>query len=120
MIRFPAAAPFLKLPVEIDAVRLAADHAAVPPSAWQDSHWEVHGGTKFILLRGGTAGTEQDFTTDHPVDAPLLEQLPYLAWLISPDGPFGGARYAFLFSMPAQGVALPHVDSAPVWKDLLR
>ncbi|HEV2446011.1 MAG TPA: aspartyl/asparaginyl beta-hydroxylase domain-containing protein, partial [Candidatus Sulfopaludibacter sp.] len=50
----------------------------------------------------------------------ILAQLPYLAWLIDRAGPFGGATYAFLFRMKPTGVARPHIDEAPAWREPLR
>lgn len=116
----PAKRSFLRLPASVDTGRLLEDFKSLSPSAWSAARWEVHASTRFVLLRGGVSGQPEDFTTDEPVDGPLLAKLPYLHWLLSPEGPFGKVRYAFLFSLRAGGTTLPHVDKAPVWKDLYR
>jgi hypothetical protein len=111
---------FLRLPVEIDAARLLADYHAIPVLSWATSHWETHCSSDMLLLRGGDSGTAEDFVTADTSDHEILAEAPYLAWLIDRDGPFGGAVYAFLFRMKPMGVARPHTDDDPAWKDPLR
>lgn len=117
---FPPKRSFLKLPVEIDLDGLLADFATLQPSAWTAAPWAVHSATNHVLLRGGTTGGQRDFAADNPVDGPLLAQLPHFAALLSPEGPFGEVRYAFLFALKAGGSALPHTDKEPVWRELFR
>ena len=111
---------FLKLPVDIDAARLLADYESIPALAWATSHWETHCSSDMLLLRGGDSGTAEDFVTADTHDHEILARTPYLAWLIDKDGPFGGAVYAFLFRMKPTGVARPHTDDDPAWKEPLR
>jgi hypothetical protein len=111
---------FLRLPVEIDAARLLADYGSIPALAWATSHWETHCSSDMLLLRGGDSGTAEDFVTADTRDHEILAEAPYLAWLIDKDGPFGGAVYAFLFRMKPTGVARPHTDDDPAWKQPLR
>ena len=111
---------FLRLPVEIDAARLLAEYHAIPALSWATSHWETHCSSDMLLLRGGDSGTAEDFVTTDTSDHGILAQSPYLAGLIDKGGPFGGAIYAFLFRMKPMGVARPHTDDDPAWKDPLR
>lgn len=111
---------FLKLPVEIDRDALLADYAAIPREAWNTSHWNIHCSADMLLLRGGKQGTEADFTTRDVADAPILADLPYLAWLLGEDGPFGLPTYAFIFRMKPMGVTRPHHDNDPAWYDPMR
>ncbi|MGH7782072.1 MAG: aspartyl/asparaginyl beta-hydroxylase domain-containing protein [Candidatus Binataceae bacterium] len=111
---------FLKLPVNVDVNALVAEYRSIPVLTWAPSHWDVHCSTNFLLLRGGQDGTEDDFTTHSVVDSRVLATLPYISWLLDDTGPFGRATYAFLFRMKPMGVARPHIDKAPEWKDPFR
>lgn len=111
---------FLKLPVPIDVVALLRDYRSIPASAWEVSHWDIHASTAMVLLRGGKKGTDDDFVTAQVSDAPILATLPYLAHLVSDDGPFGQPTYAFIFRMKPMGVSRPHTDDNPAWKDPFR
>ncbi|MFZ5472157.1 MAG: aspartyl/asparaginyl beta-hydroxylase domain-containing protein [Myxococcota bacterium] len=111
---------FLKLPVDIDSEALLADYRTIPPEAWWVSHWRVHCSASMLLLRGGKRGTEEDFTTSAVANADILAQLSYIQWLVSDDGPFGQPTYAFIFRMKPMGVARPHTDDKPAWRDPFR
>ena len=119
-MEFPKKRSFLKLPVSVDVDRILSDMGSLSSSDWSKSHWSVHSKTRFVLLRGGQTGTEEDFTTDNPVDSSILARMPYVAGLLSPEGPFGEVRYAYIFAMNAQSMTLPHIDDAAVWYDLFR
>lgn len=107
---------FLQLDVVIPVDLLRDEVATLPASAWRPTWWaNVHGSVAIVLLRGGSLGTPDDFTTDSVADQPVLAQLPGLARLIGPEGPFGGCTYAFLFRMAPHGVAHAHEDGHPVW-----
>ncbi len=106
---------FLKLPAEVDVPALLADYRAIPADAWKVSHWEIHCSSAMVLLRGGSRGTEEDFTTREVSDTPILRTLPYLSRLLGPEGPFGQATYAFIFRMKPMGVSQPHVDDDVAW-----
>lgn len=112
---------FLKLPVTLDVGALRADLARIPSRAWQPSYWPYpHGSVDVILLRGGATDTEVDFYLSQVADRPLLQELPYIAGLVGPEGPFGGAHFAFLFRMRAAGVARLHRDAQPIWAHMYR
>lgn len=112
---FPPKRSFLRLPVSIDPVALLADYQAIPRDAWASTHWDIHCSSNMVLLRGGTAGTPDDFTTDATADHEVLRDLPCLSALIGDGSPFGSVRYAFILRMKPLGVSRPHVDSDPAW-----
>jgi Aspartyl/Asparaginyl beta-hydroxylase len=72
-----------------------------------------------LLLRGGRDGTTDDFIGES-IDAEILAGLPYIAWLLDDAGPFGRARYAFVFRMKPTGVARPHIDGESAWIETVR
>jgi hypothetical protein len=111
---------FLKLPVSVDVERLLDDYRSIPAVCWTTSHWHVHCSSDMLLLRGGQAGTKDDFVATVVSDAAILANLPYIAWLLDEAGPFGRATYAFLFRMKPTGVSSPHIDRNPAWKEPLR
>jgi len=112
---------FVRLPFTADVARLRAEIAVLDAAAWRRTHWPYpHGTVELALLRGGMTDTAADFYCDEVEDRPILSTLPYLAELVGPTGPFGGARYAFLFRMSPLGVAKLHQDAHPIWVDLHR
>jgi hypothetical protein len=111
---------FLRLPINIDVTRLLADFDSIPHHAWSSSHWDIHGSTDMLLLRGGSDGTPDDFTTSEVVDHAILTDLPYIRWIVGDDGPLGGTTYAFLFRMKPMGVSRLHIDSDDAWEDPYR
>jgi hypothetical protein len=111
---------FLRFPVTIDAARLVNEYNSIPADAWGVSHWDVHCSIDVLLLRGGTKGHADDFITDDIQNNPLLGRLPYIASLISNDGPFGGAVYAFIFRTKPNGITRLHCDDNAAWEQTLR
>lgn len=112
---------FLRFDVGIDLGRLTAELDSIPGSAWASSYWgDVHCSVGTLLLRGGNSGTQFDFACEEVFDHPLLADLPYMAGLIGDEGPFGRAKYAFIFRMLPHGVSLVHKDRAPVWREHFR
>ena len=125
----PAAAPmrsncvkrsFLKLPISIDADRLLKEFDRIAVDAWGVSHWDVHCSIDVLLLRGGTKGKAEDFTTMDVANNPILEQLPYISFLLAPEGPFGGAIYAFIFRTKPNGMTRVHRDDNEAWRRTVR
>lgn len=112
---------FLKLPIAIDLVRLRTDFGVIKKSDWQSSYWEeTHGCVKTLLLRGGCSGNSSDYTATATSDHKLLKRMGYFRQLLSPQGPFGGATYAFIFKMKPFGVSTRHFDGAEVWHSNFR
>src|SRR5215831_978270 len=69
---------FLKLPVTVDVPRLVEEYRSIPADAWSSTHWGAHFSSNMLLLRGGSSGTPEDFTTRQVADQPCLKQLPYI------------------------------------------
>jgi hypothetical protein len=111
---------FLKLPVPIDVDRLLAEYGKIPETAWGESYWDVHCSIDVILLRGGARGDADDYVTSEVSNGPLLDDLPYLASLLGPDGPFGGTVYAFVFRMAPGGITHVHEDDHESWRRPVR
>lgn len=111
---------FLKLPVPVDVDTMVQEYQQVPESAWGQSYWDVHCSIDALLLRGGGKGEPDDYTTADVSNSPLLEDMPYLASLLAPEGPFGGAHYAFVFRMEANGITRVHEDDHESWKAPVR
>jgi len=101
---------FLRLPVEVDTDLLRAEYGSIPEDAWGVSYWDVHCSIDVLLLRGGTGGEEADFAADEVHDAPVVADMPHIRGLLAPDGPLGGARYAFLFRTKPGGITRVHDD----------
>lgn len=117
---FPPKRSFLRLPVPIDVERLLLDYHTIPRQAWSSTHWDTHCSSNMVLLRGGTEGTQDDFTSASTEEHEVLRGLPYLGELLGHEGPFGEVKYAFILRMKPLGVARPHVDSNPAWFDPFR
>jgi cephalosporin hydroxylase len=100
--------------------RLLAEYRSIPDGAWRTSYWEVHCSVGTLLLRGGKSGDRSAFACTDVHDSPVLSDLPAIRELLSTDGPFGEARYAYIFRMAADGIALEHVDETDVWRDMFR
>jgi hypothetical protein len=111
---------FLKLPVAIDTARLLQEFGQIPEAAWGVSHWDVHCSIDVLLLRGGSKGKAEDFLTKDVANSPLLNELPYISSLLAPEGPFGGAVYAFMFRTKPKGITRVHDDGHEVWKKTVR
>lgn len=111
---------FMQLPVAIDVGLLLKDYASIPDSAWGVSHWDVHCSIDVLLLRGGDKGEAADFFTQDIKNNPILEQLPYIASLLDPQGPFGGAVYAFIFKTKPNGITRAHRDRKEEWHRAVR
>lgn len=112
---------FLRFDCDIDVTTLVTEFESIDASIWESSYWgTVHCSIGMLLLRGGDRGDELDFFSEQVSDKAVLNQLPYMQYLISAEGPFGEAKYAFLFKMRANGVTLKHQDSMREWFDMYR
>jgi hypothetical protein len=112
---------FLRFATPINLPRLIDEYHSIPEDIWQASYWgNIHCSVGMLLLRGGQSGTEKDFFSDSVFDNSVLEQLPYIKSLIDPDGPFGGAEYAFIFRMEPSGLTQAHRDMIEKWEDMFR
>ena len=111
---------FLKFPLEIDTQRLLEEYQSIPEHLWGGSHWDVHCSIDMLLLRGGSTGTDEDFTTTDVSNAPILEKMPYISSLLAEEGPFGGAIYAFIFRTKPNGITRVHIDDHASWVKTVR
>jgi Aspartyl/Asparaginyl beta-hydroxylase len=106
----------LRLPVPVDAGRLRAEVAALPPGLWGTTSGRVgvHRAADAVFLRGHAPAAG-----DLPVeDRPPLELLPCARALI--EQAFGAQPLRCLLArLPAGATIAPHVDRAPYfWKTL--
>lgn len=112
---------FLKFDFRINTKKLEKEFQSIPSDSWESSYWgNVHCSVGMLLLRGGQDGTENDFYSDQVYDQSILHQLPYIEQLISEEGPFGKAIYAFIFRLKPNGVTLLHQDLIKKWEDMYR
>jgi kumamolisin len=111
---------FLRLPVPVDVDRLRAEYDSIPDTAWGVSFWDVHCSIDVLLLRGGDRGVEDDFGTTDIHNSPILDDLPYASSLLAPNGPLGGARYAFLFRTKPNGITRVHDDQHDFYQRAMR
>ena len=112
---------FLRFDCGVDMSQLISEFHSIESQTWESSYWgSVHCSIGMLLLRGGDRGTEYDFFSDQVFDKAILSQLPYINYLISEDGPFGRAEYAFIFKLKPNGVTLKHQDSMERWFDMYR
>jgi hypothetical protein len=112
----------VRLPLKIDAARLAAEVAALPTSAW-----EVRGGKSRYPQQGVHVAAETVFVRglapaegNLPIeDRPPLDELPYTRQLIERDIGSRPQR-CMLARLPPGASVLPHVDRAPYFSKTLR
>jgi hypothetical protein len=107
----------VRLPVAIDAARLAAEVDALPASVWgsRGGRVGVHQAAEAVFLRGHAPAEG-----DKPIeDRPVLAQLPYARRLI--EGEIGlRPQRCLLARLPAGASVAPHVDRAPYFFKTLR
>jgi hypothetical protein len=112
---------FLRFDCDIDTDKLLQEFKSIDSDAWESTYWgSVHCSIGMLLLRGGNRGNEFDFFSDEVFDKPILKGLPYIDDLLSSNGPFGKAHYAFIFKMQPNGVTLTHQDTIEKWYDMYR
>jgi len=112
---------FLRFDCNIDNDKLLQEFHSINADAWESSYWgNIHCSIGMLLLRGGNQGNEFDFFSDQVFDKPILRDLPYINYLISNEGPFGRANYAFIFKLEPNGVTLKHQDMIEKWFDMYR
>ena len=80
----------------------------------------MHCSVGMLLLRGGNSGNQSDFYCEEVVDHEPLSRMPYLSNLIGEDGPFGRAKYCFIFRTVPNGITVTHKDLQEIWFDMYR
>ncbi len=112
----------VRLPVSIDAERLASEVNALASTVWDirggmDRYPQegVHRAAETVFLRGYTPAEG-----DKPIeDRPTLAELPYIRQLIERDIGSRPQR-CLLARLPAGASVTPHIDRAPYFSKTLR
>lgn len=112
----------LRLRLQIDAARLAAEVSALPPLVWEVRGGKnrypqqgVHMAAETVFLRGHTPA-EGDLPIE---DRAVLGNLSYIRQLIQRDIGTHPQR-CMLARLPAGASVLPHMDRAPYFSKTLR
>jgi len=107
----------VRLPLQVDAIRLAAEVANLPAAAWGTTGGRVgvHTAAEALFLRGH-APAEGDLPI---ADRPPLQSLPYVKWIIS-SLIQASAQRCLLARLPAGGAIAPHIDRAPYFSQTIR
>ena len=107
----------VRLPLQVDAHRLHAEVAALPPSVWGTTGGRVgvHSAAEALFLRGHAPAQG-----DQPIeDRPALASLPYARQVIHELIGAPPMR-CLLARLPADTVIPPHIDRAPYFSKTLR
>jgi hypothetical protein len=106
----------LRLPLIIDAQRLAAEIGALGPSVWgtTDGRVGVHKAAEALFLRGHAPAQGELPIEDRPVFA----QLPYVRQLLGLLG--APPQRCLLARLPPGGTVAPHIDRAPYFSKTIR
>ncbi len=107
----------VRLPLAVDAERLAAELRALPSALWGSPGGRVgvHRAAEAVFLRGFAPAEG-----DKPVaDRDVLERLPYARAIIENIIPASPLR-CLLARLPPEGVIGAHVDTAPYFAKTLR
>ena len=107
----------LRLPLHIDAGRLAAEVGTLDDSLWgsQGGRVGVQRQAQAVFLRGyAPAEGEKPL-----VERPPLGLMPYVRWLITTLIP-APAQRCLLARLPAGATIAPHIDRAPYFSKTLR
>lgn len=106
----------VRLPVIIDAVRLAAEIEALGSSVWgtTDGRVGVHKAAEALFLRGH-APAEGDLAI---ADRPVLDFLPYARQVLGMLG--APPQRCLLARLPPGATIAPHIDRAPYFFKTIR
>jgi hypothetical protein len=105
----------LRLPLRVDAARLAAEIDALGEAVWGDGgRVGVHRPAQSLFLRGHAPAAG-----DLPVhDQPVLERLPYAREVMAALG--APAQRCLLARLPGGRTIAPHIDRAPYFSKTIR
>jgi hypothetical protein len=107
----------VRLPLRVDAEKLRAEVAALPPSVWGTTGGRVgvHSAAEALFLRGHAPAEGQK-----PIeDRPPLQLLPYVREIIMEMISAPPLR-CLLARLPAAAAIPPHIDRAPYFSKSLR
>ncbi len=109
--------PFIQLPLEYDAERMAAEMNAVPESAWLP-HPQGFPGNDFLPLISAH-GAPKDESFSAPMrPTPYLEQSPYMTDVLASLGAsLGRVR---LMRLSGHAEVTPHYDIHYYWRERMR
>ncbi len=104
-----------RLPLRVDATRLATEIAALTPSAWgSGGRVGVHRPADALFLRGH-APAEGELPIE---DRPVLDELPYAREVMGLLG--APPQRCLLARLPAQRTVALHIDRAPYFAKTVR
>ena len=110
-------APFVRLPLRVDAAALAAEVAALAPDVWR-AHPEGAPGNTAVPLVADRGDPDDDSTKGAMPPTPYLAQLPYVRRVLAAlDSVIGRTR---LMRIEEEGELDAHVDTNYYWCDHLR
>lgn len=107
----------IRLPMEFDAARLAAEVESLPAACWGTTGGRVgvHRAAEGIFLRG-CAPAEGNLPIE---DRPVIAGLPYVREIIRERIPAPPMR-CLLARLPAGARVAPHIDRAPYFAQTIR
>jgi uncharacterized protein (TIGR03032 family) len=108
---------FIKLPLQLDAIRLAEEVAAVPESAWRP-HPQGHAGNSALPLLAAGGDPANDATKGPMRPTPHLDRCPYLSQVLAAfETVLGRTR---LMRLDGNAEATPHADTNYYWMQRVR
>ena len=108
---------FIRLALQVDAARLAAEVAALPDEAWIP-HPEGAAGNTCVPLVASRGNADDHATTGPMLPTPNLAEMPYTGAVLAALGaPIGRTR---LMRIEAEGHLGLHVDTNRYWQDHFR
>lgn len=114
-MRLPA--EFIRLPVTVDAERLAAEIATVTPASWLP-HPQGNPGNTALPLVASNGDPSDDSTTGPMLATPHLATMPYVRQVLAAVGaPVGRTR---LMRLDGDAEATTHVDVNEYWASRVR
>jgi len=109
--------PFIQLPLQFDAERMAREVAALGAGAWREHPQKFPGNFALPLIAvGGDAGS--DAVSGRMQPTPQLLQCPYLQQVLSRLGAVWGRTR--LMRLDAGAEVSPHVDINYYWRERVR
>lgn len=109
--------PFIRLPLQFDAARLALEVQQLPESAWKP-HPHGYAGNSAVPLIAANGDSANDQTRGAMRPTPHLDNLPYIRQVMAAlQVPIGRTR---LMRIDGNGEATQHVDSNYYWQTHVR
>lgn len=109
--------PFVQLPVQFDAARLAAEVLAIDASAWREHPQKFPGNFALPLISVG-GDPDSDAIAGAMRPTPYLEQCPYLMQVLDHLGAVWGRTR--LMKLSGQAEVTPHADINYYWRERVR